>query len=180
MISRSAVDISWPQSLCCGVVSLAFGIAIVAPHGSRNDWGEDFISLLIFLVSAFVGIAFLYVSFQDFRAWLVLRRGGPKTLSQYLRLFPAACRQCGYRELTELDWFDRFSGDSGRYWICNRCYCATGKISWEAYPNGFNRDARKAAVESGEGVHVTVVSPYITEDEASSIPDFGRSRYEEP
>jgi len=100
----------------------------------------------------------------------IMKSGGPRTLSEYLTVFPEACSKCGYRDF--LSWYESFGGahiwghEDIREWDhfleCQRCG-NTVKTCNIGYP------------ETALQLHRTsfrAMSPYLSAADADQVAEF--------
>ena len=112
----------------------------------------------------------------------ILKKGGPRTLKDYLLFFPLACHRCGSRRLFlfsvfvegregQLDgaYSDYTPAKYGELWKCSRCgherrggWSVFSEIEVAATSTNFRRE-----------MFVTD-SPYLTSKEAETISEFPR------
>lgn len=107
------------------------------------------------------------------KAQRIIDRGGPNSLKEFLVLFPDACPSCGGCRLRKV-----VTCECGGVWykyVCEHCGSIVRRHCYatSSYPDGlyvcFVEARRKI---KREGKFIEVNSPYLTEEEAATLPKF--------
>lgn len=149
------------ETLLLSVVMIIIAICLVLlvtnSAGLGGFWvacgSSTAITFMIFLAVAILPRVLLIREIQQ-----IMGRGGPKSLSEYLVIFPGACKKCGSREfeIEIYDYPDSYS--ETRY--CKRC----NPIS--------NGEKHLGGSWAPTYRHRRVYSPYLSREQSAAIPDF--------
>ena len=133
---------------------------------------------VILLFGVFIKITSVLIASNNARlvrnkAQRIIDRGGPNSLKEFLVLFPDACPSCGGCRLRKV-----VTCECGGVWykyVCEHCGSIVRRHCYatSSYPDGlyvcFVEARRKI---KREGKFIEVNSPYLTEEEAATLPKF--------
>jgi len=108
------------------------------------------------------------------RSDMIMQRGGPQSLEDYLLLFPGACPKCGYREVVDClrQWGGNVHGEpaiiSESWRECTRCHHRGDITTSHRY---VSREDAENVDSSIAKTHNRVASPYLTQEQSGAIPE---------